>query len=263
MGEARSKQRRRQEFFKQHPFCCYCGGNVIATTVDHVPSRQTFALKRRPKGLEVPACHACNQYTAKHEQVAALIARMYPDPPKKAEQEEVRKLVKAISKNNPGLLEEMQPSWRQQYDFQQTAINLPRVGGVLNASGPLLKESMHVFAVKSCLALHYVQTGKIVPQSGGVAARWYSNFDRLTNSIPDDLLGLFGNHATLKQGSWDVEDQFGYSWAIAKDAEMAAYFAGFRQSFAIVGFVHHDRSAFPTLPSLNVTLPGFVSAQNK
>ena len=100
-------------------------------------------------------------------------------------------------------------------------------------------------------------------QSGGVAARWYSNFDRLTNSIPDDLLGLFGNHATLKQGSWDVEDQFGYSWAIAKDAEMAAYFAGFRQSFAIVGFVHHDRSAFPTLPSLNVTLPGFVSAQNK
>ena len=97
------KQQRRKDFFLKHPSCCFCGGTQLATTIDHVPPRQMFSLKRRPKGLECPACHSCNQATAKHEQVAAMMARLYPDPATKAEQRELEKLFKGVRASIPAV----------------------------------------------------------------------------------------------------------------------------------------------------------------
>lgn len=236
------KQRLRADFFQKHPFCCFCGDTKPAETIDHVPSRQMFTLKRRPKGLEVPACHECNQFTKRHEQVAALLARLYPDPKTRGAQNEVQKIMKACFRNVPGLMEELSPSWRQQYDFQEARIQLPGVGGPLNASGPMLNRSIKIFAVKLCLALHYDRFGQVVPVSGGVSVRWYSNFDHITNKIPDDFLNIFGQRATLQQGSWNVSEQFEYSWATPDPARMVAYFAVFRYSFAVAGFVVLDKT---------------------
>lgn len=258
MGEANLKKKRRAAYFKEHRYCCFCGGKKTADTIDHVPSRQTFILKRRPKGLEVPACYNCNQKTKNAEQVAALMARLYPDPQNNLEKEELRKLFKAVNNNNSGLLQELQPSWQQRYDFEKSNLYPPGLGGPLNAKGPLLNEAMQLFGVKLCLALHYKKTGKIVPEEGGCMIRWFSNYERDTNQIPQNLLSLFSEHETLRQGTWNVEEQFGYSWAIAENGSPAAYFAGFRQSFAVAGFVYDDRDKIPKIEGMKIWIPGFI-----
>ena len=68
---------------------------------------------------------------------------------------------------------------------------------------------------------------------------------------------MFSTRATLKQGSWGVPEQFEYSWVIPNDADMAAYFSVFRMSFAVAGFIHHDKTNFPDIPTMTVHSPGF------
>ena len=94
MGEAKKKNKQKAVFLKQHPFCCFCGGEKPATTIDHVPSIQLFRLKKRPKGLEFPACKQCNQSTGTHELVAAFLSRFWEKKPyNKLETIELRKLL--------------------------------------------------------------------------------------------------------------------------------------------------------------------------
>lgn len=250
------KQRQRKKFFLKHPKCCFCGGGEPATTIDHVPPRQMFSLKRRPAGLECPACHPCNQVTAIHEQVAAMMARLYPDPTTKAEQREFEKLLRGVRASIPGLLEELYPSWVQQHDFRESGVAKDGRARPMSASGPLLNRSMEIFGVKLSCALHYHQTGRIIPSDGGIAFKWYTNYDKLTDRIPEALLNLLGeNRATLSQGSWRVEEQFEYTWAIPEGARMGAYFAAFRQSFAVLGFVHDDREMSKDIPNMKARGP--------
>lgn len=117
MGEAQLKKRRKRDFLKHNPICCYCGGLTPAATVDHVPSIQMFSLRRRPRGLEVPACEGCNRATRQHEQVAALFGRIFPDGRTAEERDELQRIMRSVNSNNPGLLEEMMPSRRQEALF--------------------------------------------------------------------------------------------------------------------------------------------------
>lgn len=256
MSEFKLNRRRKAEFLKQHLVCCFCGGNTPATTVDHVPSRQMFSLRRRPKGLEVPACECCNRATASHEQVAAMLGRIYPDGPTEVEREEMRRIMDAVNTNVPGLLEEMIASFRQQERFVRANITLPGVGGVLNVSGPLLNRSIQAFGAKLGFALHYAMTGAIVPRAGGVAVRWFSNFERLTGEIPADLFRILGQPQTLRQGKWGAGDQFSYAFAISENSEMAAYFSTFRKSFAVLSWVSEDVAAFASSANVKVHRPG-------
>ncbi len=244
-------------FFDQHPICCFCGGTVDATTIDHVPSRQLFTFKHRPAGLEFPACHDCNQGSKGHEQVAALFARILPDGVTDAEDRELKKILRAVNKNRPGLLEEMMPSPRQQQEFQSlrglTGINC---GGVLNASGPLLNESLGIFAAKMGLALHYHVTKRIVPDKGGILIRIYSNHDAFVGQIPPDIFNVIGKPDTLKMGKWEVSDQFSFAFGHTPDAQMAAYYCTFRLSFALIAWVCMDASKFPE--DIKIYKPGFL-----
>jgi hypothetical protein len=241
MGEAQHKRRRRQAFLNQHPICCYCGGTTPAITVDHVPSIQMFALRKRPKGLEVPACESCNRATRQHEQVAAMLGRIYPVGPTEAEREEVRRILHSVSNNNPGLIEEMIPSLSQLHRFAQSGTSLRFDGaGPLNVSGPLVNRSVQIYGAKLGFALHYTTTGRIIPPGGGVAVRWYSNDDAVTGEIPLELLKILGPPQTLKQGKWSADNQFNYAFAIAEDGKMATYYSTFRRSFAVISLVSED-----------------------
>ncbi|MGF1623957.1 MAG: hypothetical protein ACFCVH_03660 [Alphaproteobacteria bacterium] len=242
MGEARRKKEGRTSFLARHPCCCYCGGATPATTLDHVPSRQMFALRRRPKGLEVPACEACNRATRHHEQVAAMLGRFYPDSDDAAEQHEMRRIMEAVSRNVPGLLEGMQPSAGQQLRFIRSGVRPPGLGGALNCNGPLLNEAIQKFGAKLGFALHYHLTGRIVPRAGGVAVRWYTNYDAMTRGIPSSLFRILGEPETLRQGRWSVSDQFAYAYAIKTGSSTGAYFSTFRRSFAVLSWVCEDRA---------------------
>lgn len=244
MSEAKRKQRRKEAFLKQHPYCCYCGGTTPATTVDHVPSIQMFSLRRRPKGLEVPACEDCNQGTRQHEQAAAMLGRVYSDGPTEAERHETKRIMRAVNTNIPGLLEEMWPSPEQEARAAVTRPSLPGTAGALNCTGPLLNQSVQIFGAKLGFALHYSTTGRIIPQAGGVAVIWYSNYDAVTERIPAELLQILGDPQTLRQGRWNAGDQFSYCDAAAEGGKMVIYFSTFRKSFAVASLVNEDMSGF-------------------
>jgi hypothetical protein len=166
MSQSKRKRGVLAEFLKHNPICCFCGGGKPSTTIDHVPSRQMFTLRRRPKGLEVPACEECNGATRHHEQVAAMLGRLYPDPDTEDELAEVKRIMRAIRNNNSGLLEEMKPSQRQQKRFQEADTSLPIDAKPLNCNGPLLNRSIQIFGAKLGLALQYATTDRIVPSKG-------------------------------------------------------------------------------------------------
>ncbi len=246
---------RTERFLKDHPWCCYCGGTTRAETVDHVPSKQMFSLKRRPRGIEVPACQSCNHATKNSEQVAALIGRIYPNGVTEAERQELRRIMRAVKNNCPGLLEEMAPAKRQMEDFRGSDIDLPNAGGVLNVSGPLVNYHIQIFGAKLSCALHYADTGNIVPKSGGVAVQWFTNADQIRGEIPDYYLALLGSGATLTQGKWNVGDQFFYSSAIVEPKGRVIYFAVFRRSFAVGGLVAHEVRWFEDAEDILVHRP--------
>jgi len=244
MGEANIKQRRRRAFLKQHPYCCFCGGTAVASTIDHVPSRQMFMLRKRPKGLEVPACEHCNRATRQHEQVAAMLGRIFPNGRIPAEQDELVAIIKAVDNNNLGLLREMMPSREQTMRGAAAVSQLPGAAGVLNCSGPLVNNCIQKFGAKLGFALHYATTTRIVPKTGGVAIRWYSNYDAVTEGLPPELFRFLGPEQTLRQGSWSAGDQFNYAYAVDGTGAVAAYLATFRLSFAVLCWVNEDASGF-------------------
>lgn len=242
-----------RRFLAEHPLCCYCG--ATAATRDHVPSTQMFDGRHRPKGLEVPACDACNQATKKHEQIVALIARLSGPSVTREQQREFKDLLRRISKHSPMLHAELTPSWRQQYDVQNELGGRSGDGGPINASGPRLRESTDAFSMKLAHALYYTRAGRIIPPAGGVAHRLYTNWDRRKKLIPPTIFEGLSEPQTLRQGEFNVSNQFEYAFGIGD--RFGAFVATFRQTFLVQMIVHEDRQALQQLgPDIPITLPG-------
>lgn len=105
-----SKSQRRKAFLLQHPRCCFCGGIAPSEEEDHFPSKGLFENKQWPEGFVFPACVSCNRVTRHHEQIVAMLARLYPDPTTDVGRREVHERMRAVAHNFPGLLEDMRPT---------------------------------------------------------------------------------------------------------------------------------------------------------
>jgi hypothetical protein len=186
MSESRAKKRAHAGVVEACPHCIYCGGEVLAATIDHVPPRVVFRGKHRPKGLEFASCRPCNEGTSKVDLVVGLLSRVAPDGVGEAEKAELTKLLSGVNNNVPGLLEEMHLGEREQLTARRR-LQQPVEGGFLRTDGPLVSSHMQTFATKLGFALFYEVTRKIVPMAGGVAARWYSNVDRLDGTFPQSV----------------------------------------------------------------------------
>jgi hypothetical protein len=76
----------------------------------------------------------------------------------------------------------------------------------------------------------------ILPQ-GFIAWRWYSNIQVLEGKMPDELTALMKRAPNGTRANRDLSDQFSYAFVKAGDGDLAAYFATFRLSFAMLGIV--------------------------
>src|SRR4051794_40646259 len=103
MGAAKGKRAIREQFLKDHPLCCFCGGATTATTEDHVPSRALFRDRQWPEGYVFPACQKCNGVSSKHELIIAMLGRTYPDVEDETHKEQVVKLMRSVHFYFPGL----------------------------------------------------------------------------------------------------------------------------------------------------------------
>lgn len=257
MGEAKRRKSITEKMLLKQPRCIFCGGSTPADTRDHVPPIAIFDGRQRPAGLEFSACSNCNSGSRNADEVASLLSRMFPDPVTPEQDKEMRRRFASVHRNNPGLLAELDPSLQQRRRFRAARSRLPMQVHALNASGPLLNKEINIFAAKIGLALHYHLTNRIVPRLGGVAVRWFSNFEAATGNIPADFVAKLGTPKTLRQGRFEVSEQFMYSSLATEDGKMSAHWAGFRQSFAIAAFVSDDISNLGTAPEGNVFPPGF------
>lgn len=238
MGEAKSRRRNYDELLKKSPFCIFCGGNTPAVTVDHIPAKIMFDGRQRPKGLEFSACKICNNGAKHADLVAAWVGRFLPDPATKEQREEFPKLLRSINNNIPGLLQEMKMG-RGAEKLAMRKLPIDVDGGLLHV-GPLVQKYMQVFSLKLGLALHREVSGNILPGAGGIAVRWFSNYEKFTGDFPDELTNFLGASKTLAAGKKHVSDQFQYAWEISENKEFAIYFASFRMSFAVFAALATD-----------------------
>ena len=268
MGEKKQKRRRHQHLLEKYPWCTYCGGKSRASTVDHVPPRAVFDAKRRPQGLEFPACDPCNRGARLDELVAAFLSRIFPNPPNAERLEEVRKYGYEAQNNFPGLLEEMfSLSATQAADASRLLQQFDEPsGGVLNAQGPILSDVMYSFAAKMAFALHFQLTGKVLPPEGAVMALWQTNVNFMQGQYPQEFIEKLGAPRTLRQGKWHVGEQFLYKSIGSENGELTGHFATFRRSFGIIAFGDED-SERVTPPAysdhLRIFNPGWLIARDQ
>lgn len=248
MGEAKAKKTFSALVQAAQPFCVYCGGMNRSSDIDHVPPIGIFTGRQRPKEPVVSVCKECHNGTRESDHVVTFMSRINPDPTTPQEEADVRKVIQSVGLRNPDLFNEL----GEGVDYKSF--------GVLNASGPILTDHMQRFIARLGLAFHFIQTGQIIPNEGGVFVRWYSNADAIRGQIPNELFRVLGGPKTLSQGAFSVEDQFTYSFA--SDETRMAFFFTFRKSFAGLAFTSPAVSKFPLNigNSQQVYRPGFLKA---
>ncbi len=251
MGEAKKK---RERFLEDHPTCIFCGGVTAATTIDHVPSRQLFHRKHWPEGFEFPACGSCNGATRHEEQVVAMLSRLFPNGETEDQVAETTGIIRAVARNYPNIITEMWPSEDEVKDFLRrrgvtgpAQFPLPEVP-LLSVNGPLVVRCIATFVRKLYTALHYKESGFIVPPEGGIGWRWVNNVDPIEDQVPVDFVKLLGGRPIIERAKTNLEDQFNYVCGGPEDGSKAAYYVTFRLSFALFGIVDLD---LPVLPDPN------------
>jgi hypothetical protein len=242
MGEAKVRSRSRVEILRRCNTCIYCG-IAPATTVEHMPPRIMFTSKLRPNGFEFAACNDCNQKTKMADLFVALVGRVFPDSSTNSEDNDIGRILSALGRNLPAALLEMKIG-RAGQKLARKQTGIADEGGFLRLSGPIATQLLDIFAHKLGLAMHYEATGKILQRSGGVATRVFSNVEAIQDEIPDEIFRFLPAPTTLRQGSWDVGNQFTYSMRVTEGQQMGLFFASFRFSISIVALTSNDISAF-------------------
>jgi hypothetical protein len=257
MGEARRRREHSRELLDRHPWCVYCGGMVPSEDVDHVPSKMMFRNKHRPKGLEVPACRACNAGSSKFEVIANAFGRISFGKGPEIDSFEFGRLLRDAEANNPGFLPELRGQKIDKADARR--FGLASDSGTFATDGPIVSDAMARFAAKLGFALHWAETGgRIVPADGAVFARWYTNHNKLEGTFPDMIFRVLGPKRSLTQGKWTVEDRFSYSVGLADTKRMGIYFAAFQFSFSTLSFAVEEPKEKHSGLGFYMFRPGFI-----
>ncbi len=235
------RSRSNENVLKKFGFCIYCGGIEKAETVDHMPPIICFAEKARPKGLEFPSCKTCNNGAKHVDLIAGFFSRLNDLETPEITAPESYGLLTAIGNNIPNVLAEWSMHDISDDEIVASNPNMDPQGGLLEFSkGPITNKFLDVFSAKLGLALHYEISGRPLNPTGGIAMNWFSNYQKFTGQFPDDLMELFPEFSTLKNGVREVSSQFQYAWKLSEDKSFGAYFTSFRMSFATVAFVSQN-----------------------
>lgn len=245
-----AKARHKKKFLAQHPLCCFCGGKTPSAEPDHVPSKAFFDSRKWPEGFEFPACVACNRATRHDEQIVAMLSRIYPDATTPEGKAEVEERIRAVVHNYPKVLEEMKPTIRQLRDAAKKYGIFPASGQshadlpLLSARGPLINGAIENFSRKLFCALYYKHANAILSSEGGIAVKWYSNIQIENEEIPRELAAVLAGFPKLERARTKLDDQFFYRWGVADTKTVAAFLTFFRRSFAILGYINVNATAF-------------------
>jgi hypothetical protein len=264
------KKQHREEFFRLHPNCCFCGGAVLAAEEDHFPARALFVSRVWPEGLVFPACAECNRATSRDEQLISVIARgraaekhWIPD-----ERKEFQRRFDSVRRDFPGLLEGMRDrvslrdrrrvrdSLQLEQSTGSSLLNVP----VMSLDDDRIRDAFLNIGRKLGLAFYYKHFERIMPPAGGVATTWYSNVKVEQGLLPREFSQLAPHVPNLSRGAVDLSDQFFYTIGIDEEdgVRRGTYVASFFTTFLIVGFMRSDRATFPQVENNNSSFKVFA-----
>lgn len=251
MGSRRTrrKKERKQQFYGDHPNCCFCGGVVAATTQDHFPSRTLFRHRAWPNGYLFPACEKCNAVTADDEELVAMLSLVRTGETDSGDKARLKRLFASVPRRFPGLLESMNAGPQAEQFPMLAALGfallhgqkLPRIP-MLSLRDPRIHDAVMNFGRKLALALYYRHFHRAMPPGGFAAVRWYSNKQIDDDEIPRELAAITPHAPILEGEGQDLRDQFFYRIGTGAEGgrDFAAFLSFYHQSFAIIGFMSSD-----------------------
>jgi hypothetical protein len=243
--------------------CIYCGGSAAATTTDHMPSRSLFNDATWPEGFEFPACARCQKISRYAETMIGFLSVIYSDPDDPPSETEKRKRFTGLRRNYPRVYLNLFPSkekvaklisdhgWPVDPVTNQPALAvLNRVTGqlsppVVSLDHPEVHEAVRLFGRKLACAIHYYETGLVVPITGAIHVRWYSNMQLIEGTFPEFLHEINKSHRHLTRSNRTLNKQFTYGSAISEEKDSGIYVATFRRSFALQMSVVCEREFYP------------------
>lgn len=177
MGEANKKrlrsEQRRAQLLVDNPWCCFCGGDAPATTIDHVPARICFRRREAPEGYEFPACEPCNRAAKFSEQIMAMYIRMFDHDAANLDVNDIRKLVAGVANNAPAMMpRRVWPAGEVRRAHRERGVELGP--GVFLEDVPVMNVPVQtaphfeLFARKLQAALHYLVTGDVLTREYGL-----------------------------------------------------------------------------------------------
>lgn len=262
---AGQKKMKRQRFFQEHPYCCFCGGTTPSEEEDHIPSRTIFNNRHWPEGYVFPSCKACNEASRHDEQVVGMLSRLYSKESTPQSTTEIERSIHAVARHYPEIINEMRPTARayrnavRKYGLQlapgQSYAETPII-----SIGPMINEAVTNFSRKLFCALYYKHTGTILPSQGGIAVRWFTNAEIWDENTPLEFLSFLSGVPKLERSSKVLNDQFFYRWTLTDAKESGVFFTVFRDSFATLGYVHIDIDKMK-LPQATEVLQPYVRDQ--
>lgn len=206
-----------KDFIKRHPICCFCGGAEPAATIEHLPARIIFPKKHRPKGLEFPACAACNAQTRGDDSVLAVVAQALgstrTDVPL-IDEDTLAKASRGAQINFPGF----KLVGRQELRRVKGVI---RKVGVFDVNHPTVHLCLCRLAAKFALATLYELSREIADETYRINTLWTHNQHDEADEIAE-ILKMFPNTASLKQGKWDTSETFYFRHVKEGDALIIA-----------------------------------------
>ena len=253
MGNAKI---RRDAFFQSNPNCIFCGGDAVATTVEHCPPRSMFQFKAWPEGFEFPACAACNHGSSDHDVLVAMLARFDHEGDQGNLDGRLPGLIRNVDVQYPGLILRMMPSAVDARRLNKAYGVRPRTGETHQEAAPVkltpeIQEAISVVALKLVKGVYYSATKLIFPANGCLLLNWFTNVELLNGgsyALFDELQLLAGEAPKLRRNGQFLDSQFSYKFTLSDEGTVLILQAIFGVSFGLVVF--------------GATTPGLLEAQS-
>lgn len=247
MGNQRA---RKQRFFAEHPYCCFCGGTTPAAEIDHIPARYLFRGRQWPEGYEFPACHDCNKGSSLDELAMGLLARIRADDaPNEIDRAEMEDCFRKLKNRRPEWVQAMRAYSRNETRRLLTQQELPKTtpkGREVYAVAmpPEIEDAANRYAEKLARALYYKVTGRTVPVHGKVSAQAFTNAEWQSPRFPLEHTEILNNEPPISRSGINLSDQFRYRYSVDDGHDCAAFLVHFGESIAMLMVIFEDDEAY-------------------
>lgn len=222
-----SRAKDRQKFLRENRYCCLCGGNVLATTIEHAPSRALFLCKDVKGAFRFPACARCNNGTSGQDQIAAMATLiMGAATASHVSEDYLARILRGVANNHPEAI--------RLFGLVASTDHL-RINGLIRevheveVNRQLFRDWLEPWAAKQAISFWFKHTQKILPQEGGVFVHWIPNAHLEGHQDFMEKIARFDlRFGTVKQGKISYETQFSYKYTIEEC-----------QSFGMFLFTYH------------------------